>query len=433
MTQLENARKGKVTPLLKRIARQESLSQEILLERVSDGSVVLPLNKARKIDRHCGIGKGLKTKINANIGTSPDFCSLGEELKKMRTAISCGADTIMDLSTGGALRKIRRRLIKESNVPFGTVPVYEIAVKAIRRKGSIRKIDSKDILTVLEEQAADGVDFFTIHAGLTRKALKALRDDGRVMDIVSRGGAFIADWIIANKSENPFYEHFDDILKIAHRWDITLSLGDGLRPGSIMDATDRAQIEELATLGELARRANERGVQVIIEGPGHVPLNQIETNIRLEKELCDGRPFYVLGPLVTDVAPGYDHIVGAIGGAVAAGYGADYLCYVTPSEHLRLPSVEDVKDGVMASRIAAHAADIAKGLGDSSSWDKKLSEARRKRDWPKQISLAIDPKLAGALRGKARPKKADACTMCSNFCSIDLSEKALAQLKEGGE
>lgn len=433
MTQLENARKGKATPLLKRIARQESLSQDVLMERVSDGSVVLPLNKARKIDSPCGIGKGLKTKINANIGTSPDFCSLGEELKKMRMAISCGADTIMDLSTGGALRKIRRRLIKESNVPFGTVPVYEMAVKAIRRKGSIRRIDSEDILTTLEEQAADGVDFFTIHAGLTRKALKALKDDGRVMDIVSRGGAFIADWIIANKLENPFYEHFDDILKIARRWDITLSLGDGLRPGSIMDATDRAQIEELATLGQLARRASKYGVQVIIEGPGHVPLDQIETNIRLEKELCDGRPFYVLGPLVTDVAPGYDHIVGAIGGAVAAGYGADFLCYVTPSEHLRLPSVKDVKDGVMASRIAAHAADIAKGLNNSSAWDKKLSEARRKRDWPKQISLAIDPELAGALRGKTRPKKADACTMCSNFCSIDLSEKALAQLKESDQ
>jgi len=430
MTQLECARNKKITPLLEQIAKAESVGPEILMERVADGSVVIPSNKIRNIEKPCGIGKGLKTKINANIGTSPDHRNPSEEMKKLKIAIASGADTVMDLSIGGDLKKIRKELLGASTIPFGTVPIYEIAISAVHDKGSIGKIDMGDILRVLEEQAKDGVDFFTIHAGVTYKTLKTLREDGRVMDIVSRGGAILAEWMALNKSENPMYEHFDEILKIAQEWDITLSLGDGMRPGSILDATDRAQIQELITLGELARKANEKGVQVIIEGPGHVPLNQIEANIRLEKELCDGRPFYVLGPLVTDVAPGYDHIVGAIGGAVAAASGADFLCYVTSSEHLRLPSVEDVKEGVIVSRIAAHAADIAKGVNGSLSWDKKLSEARRRRDWQKQISLSIDPELAKALRDKSKPKKADVCTMCSNYCSIDLSEKALKKMGE---
>ena len=430
MTLLERAKKKKITPLLEKIAKAESIAPEILMERVADGSVVIPSNKIRNIEKPCGIGKGLKTKINANIGTSPDHRNPSEEMKKLKIAVASGADTVMDLSIGGDLKKIRRQLLGASTIPLGTVPIYEIAISAVHDKGSIGKIDMGNILRVLEEQAKDGVDFFTIHAGVTYKTLKTLREDGRVMDIVSRGGAILAEWMALNKSENPMYEHFDEILKIAREWDITLSLGDGMRPGSILDATDRAQIQELITLGELARKANEKGVQVIIEGPGHVPLDQVEANIRLEKELCDGRPFYVLGPLVTDVAPGYDHIVGAIGGAVAAAAGADFLCYVTSSEHLRLPSVEDVKEGVIVSRIAAHAADIAKGVGGSLAWDKKLSEARRRRDWQEQISLSIDPELAKALRDKSKPKKSDACTMCSNYCSIALSEKALKELSE---
>jgi len=430
MTQLEYAKKKKLTPLVEKIAKDESFDPHVLMNKIAKGTVVIPLNKNREIKSPCGIGEGLKTKINANIGSSPDSVNLNEELKKLEIAASCGADTVMDLSIGGDLKKIRRRLLEASTIPFGTVPIYEIAIKAIREKGSIKKIDANDILTTLEDQAKDGVDFFTIHAGLTYETLKALKEEGRVIDIVSRGGALLAEWMAANNAENPFYENFDEVLRIAKEWDITLSLGDGMRPGSIIDATDRAQIQELITLGQLARRANDYGVQIIIEGPGHVPLNQIETNIKLEKDLCDNRPFYVLGPIVTDIAPGYDHITGAIGGAIAAGHGADFLCYVTPSEHLSLPSLKDVKEGVIASRIAAHAADIVKGVNAASAWDRKMSEARKKRDWQKQLSLAIDPVLAKAVRSKSKPEKEDVCTMCSNFCSMKLAENTLNQLAE---
>jgi len=430
MTQLQSAKKKKVTSLVEKIAKEEFIEPEALAEKLGDGRVAIPLNSSKKLPKPCGIGQGLRTKINANIGTSPDSVKTNEEIKKLKVAVSSGADTVMDLSTGGDLRKIRKTLLSSCVVPFGTVPIYEIAARAIKEKGSLTKIDKKDILSVLNEQAEGGVDFFTVHSGITYESLRVLKDQGRVMDIASRGGAILAEWMATNRAENPFYEYFYDILKIAQKWDITLSLGDGLRPGSIMDATDRAQIQELITLGTLARKANEWGVQVIIEGPGHVPLNQVEDNIRLEKKLCEERPFYVLGPLVTDVAPGYDHITGAIGGAIAASAGADFLCYVTPSEHLRLPSVEDVKQGVMASRIAAHAADIAKGVKNALSWDKQLSEARRKRDWDKQIALSMDPELARKLRFKSKPKRDDVCTMCSNFCSIEMSEEAFKQLEE---
>jgi phosphomethylpyrimidine synthase len=331
----------------------------------------------------------------------------------------------MDLSTGGPVARIRKRIISDSPVPVGTVPIYEISVTAQKNKGNLLAFDGNDILEVLEQQASEGVDFFTLHSGVTRKSLRALLGAKRILEIVSRGGAILAAWMMRYKKENPFYAHFDRILDIAYKYDVTLSLGDGLRPGSILDATDRAQLSELKILGELALRARRRNVQVMIEGPGHVPLQQIEKNVRLEKKLCHGAPFYVLGPLVTDVASGYDHISAAIGGAIAASYGADFLCYVTASEHLRHPSVEDVAEGVIASKIAAHAADIAKGIKSAIKWDKAMSQARKARDWKRQIKLSVDPHKARLYRFSRRPHIASVCTMCGRYCSIKLMEECL--------
>ena len=425
MTQLECARQGKPTPLIKEIASKESLAVAQLLQYIKDGRVVIPKNRKRNVKNPCGIGFRLKTKVNANIGTSTDRPSLKEELEKLRVAIRYGVDAVMDLSVGGDLRKIRHEVLHRSSVPVGTVPVYEIAVNAQKIHRDFLKFDIEDVLKVLESQAKEGVDFFTIHSGVTQKNIAAIKDNPRLMGIVSRGGAILAAWMRKNKKENPFFEYFDAILDIAHTYDVTLSLGDGLRPGSILDATDKAQLAELQTLGELARRARKAGVQVIIEGPGHVPIDQIQKNIILEKRFCDGAPFYVLGPLVTDVASGYDHISSSIGGALAASFGADFLCYVTPSEHLRRPSAEDVREGVVASRIAAHAADIVKGIKGSADWDRQMSIARRNRDWKRQISLSIDPDKARKYRLSSKPKEIDVCSMCGRYCSIKLSEECL--------
>jgi phosphomethylpyrimidine synthase len=379
-------------------------------------------NKQRKISRPCAVGEGLRVKINANIGTSSELPCLEEELQKLETAVKYGADAVMDLSTGGNLRELRQAVLERSVVPVGTVPVYEIAVRAQERSSNLFKFDIEDILEVLQEQAADGVDFFTVHAGVNRESLSALKKNKRVLGIVSRGGAILAGWMAHYKKENPFYEYFDRILDIAYEYDVTLSLGDGLRPGSTLDATDKAQLAELALLGELARRAQKRNVQAIVEGPGHVPLEQIKKNIVLEKKLCHRAPFYVLGPLVTDIAAGYDHISSAIGGAWAGFCGADFLCYVTPSEHLRHPSVDDVREGVVAARIAAHAADIARGRPAALNRERQMSEARKRRDWEKQIALAINPERARALRDSSPPLEDDVCTMCGRYCSIKLSE-----------
>lgn len=422
MTQIESAKLGKITPEMTAVARKEGVRPGFVREGIARGSIVIPYNNTRRIAQPCGIGAGLKTKVNANIGTSTDAPELKYELKKLSVSIAAGADTVMDLSVGGDLAKIRKAIIRASSVPVGTVPVYEVAARALARSKDILDFSGSDIIAVLEDQARQGVDFFTIHSGVTRRSLSALVRKKRVMGIVSRGGALIAGWIRRNKRENPFYEFFDKIVDIAYRYDVVLSLGDGLRPGSILDATDPGQIEELKILGELAVRAWKKNVQVMIEGPGHVPLNQVEKNIKLQKKYCHGAPFYVLGPLVTDVAPGYDHIAGAIGGAIAAGAGADFLCYLTPSEHLRLPSIADVKEGVIASRIAAHAADIVKGVGRGVEWDRALSVARAGRDWKKQISLAIDPVKAAVYRKSSQPKESTVCTMCGKFCSIKMME-----------
>lgn len=425
MTQLEYAKNNIVTPLMKRIASSEDIDARLLLERIKAGRAVIPLNKKHKIRNPCGIGEGLSTKINANIGTSTEKSNIELELKKLKVALKYGADTVMDLSVGPDIKKMRKKIIDNSAVPVGTVPIYEIAVNAQKRNGDFLKFSADDMMDILESQAQEGIDFFTIHAGVTKNSLSILRTQHRILDIVSRGGAIIASWITHHKKENPFYEYFDEILDIAYKYDVTLSLGDGLRPGSILDATDKAQISELKTLGLLAQRAKRKNVQVIIEGPGHIPLNQIKKNILLEKKLCQGAPFYVLGPLVTDIGAGYDHITASIGGALAASLGADFLCYVTPSEHLRHPSLEDVREGVVASKIAAHAADIVKGVKKAILWDKKMSQARKKRDWKKQIALAVDPDKAKFYRASSKPHILDVCTMCGEYCSIKLMEKCL--------
>ncbi|MFA5275780.1 MAG: phosphomethylpyrimidine synthase ThiC [Candidatus Omnitrophota bacterium] len=425
MTLLEAAKKNIATPTIRKIAEQEKVPLTALLKNIRNGKVVIPQNIKRRLKKPCAIGLGLSTKVNANIGSSTDKSKLSEELKKLKLAIKYGADTVMDLSVGRQLKKMRLEIIKRSIVPVGTVPVYEIAVNAQEKNKDFLGFDSDDMLGVLEAQAKEGVDFFTIHSGVTKKSLNALIKQKRLMGIVSRGGAILAAWIKRNGQENPFYRHFDKILDICYKYDVTISLGDGLRPGSVLDATDKPQIAELRILGELAQEARRRNVQVMIEGPGHVPLDQIEKNIALQKKICQGAPFYVLGPLVTDIAAGYDHITCAIGGAIAAAKGADFLCYVTPAEHLRHPSLDDVRDGVIASRIAAHAADLVKNRNKAVAWDRSMSEARKKRDWKKQIALSIDPDKARAYRQSSKPALSDVCTMCGNYCSIKVMEECL--------
>ncbi|MFH1782392.1 MAG: phosphomethylpyrimidine synthase ThiC [Candidatus Omnitrophota bacterium] len=422
MTQLKLAKLNRTSPEMRYVARKEGISLEKLRDQIKKGRIVLLKNTKRKI-APCGVGEGLRTKINANLGTSLDKIDINYELKKLKTAIRYGADAVMDLSTGGDINKIRRAILKHSSVPLGTVPIYQAAVKACSEKGHISKMNKDDILEAFEEQAEDGVDFFTVHSGVTLDTITRLKRKKRLISLVSRGGSFLVEWMILNKRENPLYEYFDDIIKIAKKYDIVLSLGDGLRPGTLVDATDRPQIQELIILGELADKARKENVQVIIEGPGHIPLNEIETNVLIQKRMCNHAPFYVLGPLVTDIAPGYDHIVGAIGGAIAAFHGADFLCYVTPSEHLRIPDNDDVKNGVIASRIAAHAADIAKQVPGAIDWDRKMSVHRSRRDWKAQVKESIDPEKSIKYRKTSTPKNKDVCTMCSDFCSMKTVER----------
>lgn len=426
MTLIETARKGIVTPLLKRVAAEEKIDTEELLSLLASGLVVIPYNRNHSPERPSAIGKKMKTKVNVNLGTSRDYPDLKNEIAKLRISLKYKTDAVMDLSTGGDIRNIRKKLLKLSAVPLGTVPIYQAAIEAISQHGSIVAMTEDDLFRVIEEQAQEGVDFMTVHAGLTLKAVERLKKQGRIADIVSRGGAFHLAWMLHHEKENPLYSHFERLLDIARKYDVTLSLGDGLRPGAIHDATDRPQIEELLTLGELVRRAREAGVQAMVEGPGHLPLDQVIMNIQLEKRLCEEAPFYVLGPLVTDIAPGYDHIVSAIGGAIAASAGADFLCYVTPAEHLGLPSLEDVKEGLIASRIAAHAADIVKNIPGAKEQDLKISIARKKLDWKRQEELAIDPEKFREIR-KRRKTRTTACSMCGEFCAM----KIVAQFLRG--
>jgi len=426
MTQMDSAKNGVVTTEMEFVAREEGVAPAVVRDGLAAGTIVLPRNRTRPPFKFKAIGQGLRVKVNANIGTSPDRMDLDEEREKLRAAVEAGADAIMDLSTGGELEEIRSALLAECPLPFGTVPIYEVAVRLARSRKRITDMDENLIMEVIESQAASGVDFMTVHSGLTRQALELLDSGGRVTRIVSRGGSFIARWIRANKRENPFYTLFDRILEVAAEYDVTLSLGDGLRPGSLADATDRPQIQELVTLGTLVDRAREAGVQAMVEGPGHVPLDQIEANVRLEKELCKNAPFYVLGPLVTDISPGYDHITAAIGGALAGRAGADFLCYVTAAEHLCLPAVEDVREGVYAFRIAAHAADIALGRAKAREWDDAMSRARAALDWDKMLELAIDPRKARSMRQSRQPTEDQVCSMCGIYCAMrDLEDPTL--------
>jgi phosphomethylpyrimidine synthase len=424
MGQLEQAKLGELTSQIKYVAGQESLTPEIVMQYVAEGKIVIPAN----INHHSlvprGIGSELAVKVNANIGTSSEFGNIDSELEKLRIATQFGADAVMDLSTGGDITAIRRSILAASILPVGTVPIYQVGIEAIEKNGAIVNMTVDDIFSVIEQQAKEGVDFMTVHCGITRASIARLKRQKRLTDVVSRGGAFIIGWMLYNDRENPLYEHFDHLLDIARKFDITLSLGDGMRPGSIADATDRAQIDELITLGELVDRAREAGVQVMVEGPGHIPLNQITANVQLEKSICHGAPFYVLGPLVTDIGAGYDHITAAIGGAIAAASGADFLCYVTPTEHLSLPDIEDVKIGVIASRIAAHAADIARGKKQASEWDRKMSMARRKLDWESQAELSLDPEKVKSVHNKYS-SGGPACSMCGKYCAMALVEQYL--------
>jgi len=424
MTQLELARQGILSSQVKYIAQQEDVSEEFIQQYVAEGKIIIPANVNHVNLVPHGIGKGLTIKVNANIGTSSDYGTTDSELEKLHTAIHFGADAVMDLSTGGDITATRQVIIAASTLPVGTVPIYQAGLEAIEQHGAIVNMTVDEIFAVIEQQAKDGVDFMTVHCGVTQAAIARLKKQSRVTDVVSRGGAFLIGWMLHNGQENPLYEYYDRLLDLAHRFDVTLSLGDGMRPGSLADATDRAQVEELIILGELVEQAWEAGVQVMVEGPGHLPLDQIATNVQLEKSLCRGAPFYVLGPLVTDVAAGYDHITAAIGGAIAAASGADFLCYVTPAEHLSLPDAEDVKIGVIASRIAAHAADIARGIKKASEWDKKMSAARKNLDWKSQAELSLDPEKVQMVHDKYATA-GPACSMCGNYCAMALVEKYL--------
>ncbi|MCX7677703.1 MAG: phosphomethylpyrimidine synthase ThiC [Spirochaetes bacterium] len=403
------------------IAEREKVTLAHLEEGIREGSIVVLKNKNHSI-APLAIGKGLFTKVNANIGSSPDFFDINVEMEKLQVAIESGADTVMDLSTGGDLTAFRRRILEASPIPLGTVPIYEAAVEMRKANRSIMEMTIDDFLKVVRRQAEDGVDYMTIHAGVTKGALESLASQQRILGITSRGGSIIAHWIAHNKKENPLYEHFDEILDILAEFNVAISLGDGLRPGAIHDASDRGQVHEMLILGRLARRARAKGVQVIIEGPGHMPIDLIADNMRLEKTLCDGAPYYVLGPLVTDIAPGYDHITSAIGGAIAAASGADFLCYVPPAEHLRLPTVEDVRVGVIASKIAAHAGDLVKRRSDAIQLDNEMSKARKKRDWEAMFRLALDGAKARKMRLEI-PSQNDQCSMCGEFCAIKQCEE----------
>jgi phosphomethylpyrimidine synthase len=431
MTQILEARKGNTTPEMEAVARAEGVSVDHVREGVAKGTIVITRNRVHTSITPLGVGRGLRTKVNANIGTSKERMSVAGEIEKLKAAVAAGADAVMDLSTGGPIIEIRKEILRQSTVSLGTVPIYQAAVETVESGRSIVQMDPEVLFRVIEEQCAEGVDFITVHCGVTRASVERLQRQGRIMDVVSRGGAFHLEWILVNDAENPLYERYDRLVEIAKKYDVTLSLGDGMRPGCLADATDRAQIEELVILGELRDVAVEAGVQVMIEGPGHVPLNQVETNMRIQKELCKGAPFYVLGPLVTDVAPGYDHITSAIGGAIAGAAGADFLCYVTPSEHLRLPDLEDVRQGVIASRIAAHAADIAKGVRGAMDWDTEMARRRKALDWKGQIELSIDPERARRLRESSMPKESDVCTMCGEFCSMKGVSKYMKKTGSG--
>ena len=421
------AREGKITEEMKLVAKKEQVDVEFIRKGIAKGRIIIPKSNQRKTEP-IGIGEGLLVKINANVGSSKRVCDIEGELEKAKIAVKFGADTVMDLSTGvteADVKNIRRQILNEINVPIGTVPIYQSALIALEKKGAIINFDEDDLFGVVEEQAKEGVDFFTIHVGVTKSIVNHLIDHPRMMGIVSRGGTFLAAWILENDLENPFNRNYDYLLDMAKEYDFTLSLGDGFRPGSIFESTDHAQIQELIEISKLVKRAWNQNVQVMVEGPGHIPANEVERNVKIMKSLCEGAPFYVLGPIVTDIAPGYDHLVGAIGGVMAGLAGADYLCYVTPSEHLALPNIEEVKRGVIASKIAAHAVNIAKYGEKASAWDYKMDIARKNLNWEGMIQHSIDPELSREIHYRNGEIENDVCSMCGEFCAIKILKDAL--------
>ena len=424
-TQMEAARQGVATPQMRAVAAKEGIDVERLRALVAKGEAVVPANVHHACLDPNGIGFALRTKINVNLGTSRDWSDLDMEMEKVRDAVRMGAESIMDLSTYGDTRAFRRKLTAECPAIIGTVPIYDAVVHYGK---ALRDITAAEWLDVLRMHAEDGVDFVTLHCGMNRAVARRVKDNRRLMNVVSRGGSLMFAWMMMTGQENPYYEHFDEVLDICREHDVTVSLGDSCRPGCLADAGDAAQVDELVTLGELTLRAWKRDVQVIIEGPGHVPLDQVVAQMKLEQTVCHGAPFYVLGPLVTDVAPGYDHITAAIGGALAASNGASFLCYVTPAEHLRLPDEADVREGIVAFKIAAHAADIAKGLPGARDWDDRMAAARKALDWEAMFDLAIDPEKARRYRAEAAPEKEDTCSMCGNFCAV----KNMNRILDGG-
>ncbi|PIE57564.1 MAG: thiamine biosynthesis protein ThiC [Desulfobulbus propionicus] len=426
-TQMAAARKGVITPQMQHVLDTEYIQPEVLIQRVAEGAIAIPANKNHHSLKAAGVGEGLRTKINVNLGVSEDCCHVESELNKVRRSVELKADAIMDLSTFGDTQTFRKRAVAICPLMIGTVPVYD----AVARYGKdVAAITVDDFFDVVTMHAEDGVDFMTIHAGLNQTAMERLKINERLTHVVSRGGSLLLYWMEKNQRENPFYENFDRLLAICQKYDVTLSLGDGLRPGCLNDATDASQIQELIILGELTKRAWSADVQVMIEGPGHVPLNEVVANMQLEKKICHGAPFYVLGPVVTDVAPGYDHITSAIGGALAASSGADFLCYVTPAEHLRLPDMDDMKEGIVATRIAAHAADVAKGIPHALDWDNRMSHARKELDWEKMFELAIDPEKARRYRNSSLPIDKSVCTMCGDLCAVKRSREVLENSTE---
>ncbi|MHC1742659.1 MAG: phosphomethylpyrimidine synthase ThiC [Syntrophobacteraceae bacterium] len=422
ITQLDHARAGVVTEEMRRAVSGEPITAEELRELIVAGRAVLPKNRNHQFENILAIGSGLKTKVNANLGSSGECYSLELEAEKLRVSLEAQTHSIMDLSTGGDLAALRRYFLDHSTVMVGAVPIYGLATEMVLRDEPLEAMDGEKLLRSIERQCEEGLDYITVHCGVTLASVKKLESYERLMPCVSRGGSIHMYWMRKNGKENPLYDYFDDLLAIAHKFDVTLSLGDGFRPGTVVDATDGAQLEELMILGELAKKARSKGVQVMIEGPGHVPLPQIQANILMQKRLCDGAPFYVLGPLPTDIAPGYDHLTSAIGGAIAGAAGADFLCYVTPAEHLGLPNAQDVHVGVMAARIAAHVADIAKGLPGAIDWDRRMSEYRRDLDWEGMIREAVDPPLVRAKAQMAQDK--EACTMCGKLCAVKISRQS---------
>ena len=428
MTQLEAARLGKITDAMLYIAAKERKDPDEIRELVESGRVIIPANPNHAtLSNFTGIGETLCVKVNTNIGTSYDYVNVDEELEKAKVAIEYGTDTLMDLSTGGDLRLIRKTILEMCSVPLGTVPIYEVEFRVAKRS-SVYDMTADDLFEVIEEHGKQGVDYITVHCGVTWESLKKYQNEERVTGIVSRGGGLTAAWMLKNKEENPLYKYYDRLLEIAREYDMTLSLGDGLRPGSLVDSTDRSQISELLIMGELVEWARKAGVQTMVEGPGHIPLNEIQTNVQIQKKLTKGAPFYILGMLPTDVAAGFDHIAGAIGGALAGWHGADMLCYITPAEHLGLPTVQHVKDGVVAFKIAAHIADIARGNKASTQRNREMSEARYRLDWEKQFELVLFPEDARSIFGE-RSSKTEACSMCGPFCPMNLVEQTLRKNK----